>query len=89
MPVRAYNETLYYDPMNDRDSIRLTGFSGFGAFWISQPVTQPGKSRRAQREHLLGLIEQAINRGDEPGEVAYVEPVVEAARDRIFDPDQY
>lgn len=89
MPIKAWTETKYYDPTNDSDSLRMTGFSGHGAFWITQPLTLPGKSRRAQREHLLDLIEQAIGRGDEPGVVAYEEPAVERMRDRAFDPDQY
>lgn len=89
MPIQAWTENKYYDPINDRDSVRITGFSGHGAYWISQPATSPGKSRRAQREHLLLLINRAIDRGDEPGEVAYSEPAPERVVDPIFDPDRY
>lgn len=89
MPVLSWQETKFYDPINDRDSTRLTGFSGSGAYWVTQPLTPAGKSRRAQREHLLRLIEQAIERGDTPGEVAYVEPAPERIVDPIFDPDRY
>lgn len=84
--MTAWQDTKYYDPINDRDSIRITGYTGFGAFWISQPLTLPGKSRRAQREHLLYLLEQAIKRGDPPGEVDYAEP---ESADPIFDPNQF
>ena len=79
MTIRAWQETFWYDPINDRDSVRVTGFSGHGAYFLNQPLTPPGKSRRAQRQHLLELIDAAIGRGDEPGEVAYAEPVVEDA----------
>lgn len=89
MPVLSWQETRYYDPINDRDSLRLTGFSGRGAYWIDRPLSLPGKSRRVQREHLLRLIEQAIERGDTPGEVAYVEPAPERMIDPVFDPDRY
>ena len=89
MPIQAWTETKFYDPINDRDSTRITGFSGRGAYWVNQPLTLPGKSRRAQREHLLNLIERAIARGDEPGEVAYAEPAPEKVVDPIFDPDRY
>lgn len=88
MPLQ-WQETKYYDPINDRDSLRITGFSGHGAYWIAQPLTEAGKSRRAQREHLLNLIERAIERGDAPGEVAYVEPSMERVPDVFFDPDRY
>jgi hypothetical protein len=89
MPIQHWDEMKWYDPVNDRDSIRVSGHSGHGVYWVSQPLTLPGKSRRAQRTHLLYLIEQAIERGDEPGEVAYAEPALEQARDPIFDPDRY
>lgn len=89
MPLQAWTETKFYDPINDRESLRITGFSGFGAYWVNQPLTLPGKSRRAQREHLLHLIGRAIERDDTPGEVAYVEPTPERASDPIFDPERY
>lgn len=89
MPVQAWNEMKYPDMINDGESIRITGFSGHGAYWISQPLTPPGKSRRVQREHLKRLIERAIERDDEPGEVAYAEPAPERVVDPIFDPDRY
>lgn len=84
--MTAWNEIKFYDPINDRDSIKIIGYSGSGSYWVGQPLTPPGKSRRAQREHLLYLLEQAIKRGDEPGEVAYAEPDL---ADPIFDPNQF
>lgn len=84
--MTAWNEIKFYDPINDRDSIKIIGYSGFGSYWVGQPLTPPGKSRRAQREHLLYLLEQAIKRGDAPGEVDYAEPEL---ADPIFDPNQF
>lgn len=89
MPIKAWNETKFYDPINDRDSLRITGFSGSGAYWVNQPLTPAGKSRRAQRAHLLRLVEKAIECGAEPGEVAYSDPAPEKVVDPIFDPDRY
>jgi hypothetical protein len=94
--MTGWNEVKWYDPINDRDSIKIIGYSGSGSYWVGQPLTPPGKSRRAQREHLLYLLEQAIKRdgrriaeGKSPiemGEVPYSEPELS---DPIFDPNQF
>lgn len=69
MPLTGWTETRYYDPFLDEEGVTITGYSGHGAYWIRQVMAPPGKSRRAQREAALDLIEVAIDTGQEPGEV--------------------
>lgn len=73
MAMTAWQQTLYYDPIRGCDAIRYSGFSGSGVYWVTEPVTEPGKSRRAQRDRVLAWLEIAIERGDPPGEVDGVE----------------
>lgn len=88
--MRHWDEIKFYDPINDTDSLRLTGYSGFGAFWVSEPCSQPGKSRRAQRDRVLSRISRAIERGDKPGEVKVDAAEDEqASADPVFDPTIY
>lgn len=67
--LRTWQTISYYDPIRDADAIRVSGFSGEGEYWVAEAKSPAGKSRRAQRERLLHLIEAAIERGDPPGEV--------------------
>lgn len=87
--MRSWTENKFYDVINDREGIRVTGFSGHGSYWVQAALTPPGRSRRAQREHLLRLIDRAITRGDEPGEVAWSEPTYERPINPVFDPERY
>jgi len=82
MPIQHWDECRFYDPIQGCDAIRFSGHSGCGVYWISEPASPPGKSRRAQRERALDLIQVAIERGDAPGkvDVAAIEPLL-AARD--------
>lgn len=74
MPLISWQQTLYFDPQIGADAIRYTGFSGHGSYWASEPMTEPGKSRRAQRDRVLDRIEAAIESGAEPGEVRTAGP---------------
>lgn len=89
MPIRHWQEIAFYDPMNDCQAVRISGFSGHGEYWISEALTLPGKSRRAQREAALDRIEAAIERGDEPGEVRADTEAEQAVVDPVFDPTIY
>lgn len=74
MPLQSWNAVGYYDPNIGDMAVCFQGFSGHGTYWLSRPAAPGGKSRRAQREWVLTLIEEAIEAGDPPGEVAYREP---------------
>jgi hypothetical protein len=74
MPLQAWNKTDFYDPSTGDMAVRYAGFSGHGEYWLKLPATPGGKSRRQQREWALTLIEEAIEAGNLPGEVAYREP---------------
>ena len=69
MPLTGYQTTRFYDAANDRDSIRIDGFSGRGVYFVTRALVPPGKSRRAQLDEALDLIEDAIDAGAAPGEV--------------------
>ena len=74
MPLRSWTKFDFYDPATGDMAVRYTGFSGHGEYWLKLPATPGGKSRRLQRDWALTLIEEAIETGAEPGEVAYREP---------------
>ena len=74
MPLTAYSKFDYWNPGTGDMAVRYSGFSGHGEYWLSLPAAPGGKSRRGQRDWVLTLIEEAIGRGDNPGEVAYREP---------------
>lgn len=74
MPLRAWNKIDYYDPATGGMAVRYQGFSGQGTYWLALPATSGGKSRREQRDWALTLIDEAIETGEPPGEVAYREP---------------
>lgn len=74
MPLQAWSKVDYYDNSTGDMAVRYQGFSGHGTYWLALPATPPGKSRREQRDWALTLIEEAIETGAEPGEVAYREP---------------
>ena len=78
MPLVSYNTFRGYDPGADTDTIRIVGYSGHGSYWVTRPATGPGQSRRDQLNDALDLIDEAIDRGDEPGEVAWrdIDPLV-------------
>lgn len=78
MPMRSWNKFDYYDPDVGGMAVRYQGFSGHGTYWLSRPAAPGGKSRREQRDWALTLIEEAIERGDEPGEVAWCESPAKA-----------
>lgn len=60
----------FYDPQIDAEGIRFSGIAERGGeFWIREALAAEGRSRREQRERALEAIEQAIDRGDEPGQV--------------------
>ena len=80
MPLTAWSKTDYYDPSTGDMAVRYSGFSGHGTYWLTRPAVSGGKSRREQREWVLDLIERAIERGDEPGEVAYEDQPQSIAR---------
>lgn len=69
MPLKTWQTFRFYDPVRDVDSIRFSGYSGRGEFWIAEPAAPAGKSRREQLDRVLDQIEDAIEGGQEPGEV--------------------
>lgn len=69
MPLLAWQPFYYYDLVNDTEAVRYEGFSGHGSYWFAEALVPAGKSRREQKERILDRIEEAIERGDEPGEV--------------------
>lgn len=74
MPLQAWNKVDFYDPNADGMAVRYIGYSGRGSYWLTLPEAAGGKSRRAQREWALTLIDEAIERDQPPGEVAYRDP---------------
>lgn len=82
MPLKAWNQILFFDPSIGEDSVRFQGFSGHGCYWISEALAPMGRHRREQRQRCLDLIEaaiemdvQAMGRGEAPtpGEVTLKE----------------
>lgn len=90
LKMRHWDTVRFYDPITDADAMRYNGYSGRGVYWVSEALTGPGKSRRAQRERVLSRISRAIERGDAPGEVTVDEAETEqASADPVFDPTIY
>lgn len=69
MPLTAYQQIRFYDPMLDCEAVRISGFSGRGEYWMKLPLDPSGRRRREQKEKALEAIEEAIASGCEPGEV--------------------
>ena len=68
--ARRISEVEYYNPVRDVLAVRFSGFSDRGGeFWVSQPRAPAGRQRRLQRERVAFAIQQAIESGQEPGEV--------------------
>ncbi len=80
MPLVSWNKIDYPDLATGDMAVRYQGFSGRGTYHLTLPAAPGGKSRREQREWALTLIEEAIETGDEPGEVAYREPPLSIGR---------
>ena len=76
--MRSWNKFDFFDPATGGMAVRYQGFSGHGTYWLSRPAAPGGKSRREQRDWALTLIEEAIERGDEPGEVSWCESPAKA-----------
>lgn len=74
MALTAWNKTDYFDMATGEMAVCYTGYSGRGAYWLTLPMTKPGKSRREQRDWVLTLLSEAVERGDPPGRVEYREP---------------
>jgi hypothetical protein len=77
MPLRAFQTITYYDPSLDGEAVKVTGFSGHGAYTVTLLKGAEGRERRQQKEVALDAIEDAIEAGDAPGEVSKAR-VVEA-----------
>jgi hypothetical protein len=70
MPLASWTMMRFYDARIDAEGIRFSGISERGGeFWIREALAPEGRSRREQREMALQAMEDAIDRGDEPGEV--------------------
>jgi hypothetical protein len=67
--LQSYQQLRFYDPFEDAESVRISGFSGRGEFWCKRIVPPSGAARRAMVAAALALIETAIEAGLEPGEV--------------------
>ena len=81
MPLQAWTKFEFYDVSHSTMAVRYEGFSGRGSYWMIRPATSPGKSRREQQERALTLLDEAIERGDVPGEVEWSEVPVDATYD--------
>lgn len=69
MALQAWSKIEFYDIGNSCMAYRYSGFSGQGEYWVTRPAVSPGKSRRQQVSDVLTMIEEAIERGQPPGEV--------------------
>lgn len=65
--MSSYRETRYWCVARDCDVARLSMVDGHGQeYFAIEPVTRKWRDRR---DSVLALIEEAIERGDAPGEV--------------------
>ena len=72
--LNSWRSWTYFDPLAGEDATCIIGYTGQGAYWVKVLLCPPGKSRRAQRDEMLGRIEAAIAAGDLPGEVSTTGP---------------
>lgn len=67
--MTGYHEFRQYSPLHDCEMIRLSVFDDRGAeYWMLLPAGFPRKYRE-RREHALELIDYAIKKKLEPGQV--------------------
>ena len=67
-----YREQHFWSPTLGLDAVRLSiGDGRGGEFFVIVPREDAGKRWRERREQLLDALGEAIERGDEPGEVRY------------------
>lgn len=64
-----YQEITQYSPILDRDITRLSTSDERGAEYFCLVDQKDGRSWRESRDKALDQIEQAIMRGDPPGEI--------------------
>lgn len=69
--MKAYQQVQFYDPFEDAQCVRISGFSGRGEFWCKRIVPPSGKARRDMLAAALELIQAAIEADLEPGEVIF------------------
>ena len=62
-----YAENRRYSPQHDREMVRLSMSDGRSEYWVEIPAE--GRQRwRVRKNAALDLIDDAIRRGDQPGE---------------------
>ncbi len=65
-----YQTLRFYNPRTDEDTLRVSAFDGRGdEFWLNVPANTPGEGRRTVIDAARQAIDDAVARGDEPGEV--------------------
>jgi hypothetical protein len=82
MPLQAWSKFEFFDMDTGEMAVRYSAFSGHGEFWMKLPMTKPGQSRRQQQEWVLTLLNEAIEDGQERGEVEYRRPSVADVKPR-------
>lgn len=65
----AYSEFRFWSPILDADAVRLSMSGTKGGEFFVIIRADDGKKYRERRDRALGLIQQAIDEGLEPGEV--------------------
>lgn len=64
-----YSEFRFFDVINDRESLRVSMPNAQGSEFFVVIPADDGKKLRQRRDEALDMIEEAIRRGLEPGEV--------------------
>jgi len=64
-----YREWKFWSPVLGRQAVRVSVAHPQGEFFAIIPADGTGKQNREQREKALDLIADAIEEGQEPGEV--------------------
>lgn len=64
-----YQEITSYSPVLDRDMTRLSTSDAHGAEYFCLVAQRSGRRWREVREKALDKLEQALMRGDPPGEI--------------------
>jgi hypothetical protein len=68
--LTSFSQVRFWDIATNEMAVRFSGFDDRGSeFWMKEPMTRAGESRRKQRERVMALIQEAIEAGLEPGEV--------------------
>lgn len=88
LKLKTYQRMLHYDPSLGGDAVVFIGFTGRGSFSIRALIAPEGRRRREQKNEMLARLADAIEAGQEPGEVSMDTPRPERLND-TFDPEEW